>query len=47
MKRTAVSPKNHAPVVRLLAGVAFFLLAFAFIWWLAFRAFDMDNMQVL
>ena len=32
----AVFPKDHAPVVHLLAGVAFFLPAFAGVWWWAF-----------
>ena len=33
----AVFPKDHAPVVHLLAGVAFFLPAFAGIWWYSFK----------
>ena len=33
----AVFPKDHAPVVHLLAGVAFFLPAFAGVWWWAFN----------
>ena len=33
----AVFPKDHAPVVHLLAGVAFFLPAFAGIWWYSFN----------
>ena len=32
----AVFPKDHAPVVHLLAGVAFFLPAFAGVWWWMF-----------
>ena len=32
----AVFPKDHAPVVHLLAGVAFFLPAFVGVWWWAF-----------
>ena len=32
----SVFPKDHAPVVHLLAGVAFFLPAFAGVWWWAF-----------
>lgn len=33
----AVFPKAHAPVVHLLAGVAFFLPAFAGAWWWALK----------
>ena len=33
----AVFPKDHAPVVHLLAGVAFFLPAFAGVWWYSFN----------
>ena len=33
----SVFPKDHAPVVHLLAGVAFFLPAFAGIWWCSFK----------
>ena len=33
----AVFPKDHAPIVHLLAGVAFFLPAFACIWYYAFK----------
>ena len=33
----AVFPKDHAPVVHLLAGVAFFLPAFACIWYHTFK----------
>ena len=32
----AAFPKDHAPVVHLLAGVAFFLPAFAGVWWWMF-----------
>ena len=32
----SVFPKDHAPVVHLLAGVAFFLPAFVGVWWWAF-----------
>ena len=32
----AVFPKDHAPVVHLLAGVAFFLPVFAGVWWWMF-----------
>ena len=32
----AVFPKDHAPVVHLLAGVVFFLPAFAGVWWWMF-----------
>ena len=32
----AVFPKDHAPVVHLLAGIAFFLPAFAGVWWWMF-----------
>ena len=32
----AVFPKDHAPVVHLLAGVAFFLPTFAGVWWWMF-----------
>ena len=32
----AVFPKDHAPVVHLLAGVAFFLPAFTGVWWWMF-----------
>ena len=35
-----VFPKDHAPVVHLLAGVAFFLPAFACIWYYAFKEDD-------
>ena len=33
----AVFPRDHAPVVHLLAGVAFFLPAFAGVWWYSFK----------
>ena len=33
----AVFPKDHAPIVHLLAGVAFFLPVFAGIWWYSFK----------
>ena len=33
----AVFPKDHAPIVHLLAGVAFFLPVFAGIWWCSFN----------
>ena len=33
----AVFPKDHAPMVHLLAGVAFFLPVFAGVWWRAFK----------
>lgn len=33
----AVFPKDHAPIVHLLAGVAFFLPVFVVIWWYLFK----------
>ena len=33
----AVFPEGHAPIVHLLAGVAFFLPVFAGIWWYSFK----------
>ena len=33
----AVFPKDHVPIVHLLAGVAFFLPVFAGIWWYSFK----------
>ena len=40
----AVLPKDHAPVVHLLVGVAFFLPVFAYIWYHSFRR-DEDGGQ--
>ena len=39
----AVFPKDHAPVVHLLAGVAFFLPAFAGVWWYSFNRVSYGN----
>ena len=39
----AVFPKDHAPVVHLLAGVAFFLPAFVGVWWWAFNQVSYGN----
>ena len=39
----AVFPKDHAPVVHLLAGVAFFLPAFAGVWWHSFNRVSYGN----
>ena len=39
----AVFPKDHAPVVHLLAGVAFFLPAFAGVWWYSFNRDSYGN----
>lgn len=33
----ALFPKDHAPIIHLLAGVAFFLPAFVFIWYRSFK----------
>lgn len=33
----AVFPKDHAPIVHLLAGIAFFLPVFVVIWWYLFK----------
>ena len=42
----AVFPKDHAPVVHLLAGVAFFLPAFAGVWWWMFgRNFNTETQR--
>ena len=39
----AVFPKAHAPVVHMLAGVAFFLPAFAGVWWYSFNRDSYGN----
>lgn len=39
----SVFPKDHAPVVHLLAGVAFFLPAFAGVWWYSFNRDSYGN----
>ena len=39
----AVFPKDHAPVVHLLAGVAFFLPAFVGVWWYSFNRVSYGN----